>query len=172
MGDIKGKTIWFCGLPSSGKSTLAEMLHDCLNGDVELLDGDVIRKNLVSLGFGKNERIQNIERIRWLCNLLNRHNITVIVAAITPYKEMRKENRKYIMNYTEIWTKASIEKCMERDVKGLYKKAKLGLISNMTGINDPFDSLDNPNLICNTDIETKEESLEKIKKYLGMNTKL
>jgi len=159
------KTIWICGLPSSGKSTIATMLYNTMD-NVELLDGDVIRKNLSTLGFTKNDRLDNIKRIRWLCCLLNKNGIDVIVAVITPYEEMRAENRRQIKNYIEIWSKLSIEECIKRDVKGLYKKAQAGLINNMTGINDPFEDLLNPDIICNTDIETQEESLLKIKQYI------
>jgi len=131
------KTIWICGLPSSGKSTIAKMLYDTMD-NVELLDGDVIRQNLSTLGFSKEDRLTNVQRIRWLCTVLNRNSIDVIVAAITPYEEMRSINREQINNYIEVWAKSSIEECIRRDVKGLYKKAQDGLIDNMTGINDPL----------------------------------
>jgi len=148
------KTIWICGLPSSGKSTIATMLYNTMD-NVELLDGDVIRKNLSTLGFTKNDRLDNIKRIRWLCCLLNKNGIDVIVAVITPYEEMRAENRRQIKNYIEIWAKSSIEECIKRDVKGLYKKAQAGTMDKEQ-IKKAIDSFEADNFVDSREILQKE----------------
>ncbi len=164
-------TIWLYGLSSAGKTTIATGLCKKLNSNghkAELLDGDVIRKNLGG-DFTKEGRCQQINRIRFICKILNKHGIIAIVAAITPYAEWREENRSEIEKYIEVFVDAPIEKCISRDRKNLYKRALSGEIKNMTGIDDPFERDDNSNLICYTDKEAIEESIDKVyKRTIGV----
>lgn len=162
----KGFTVWFTGLSGSGKSTISTLLVEKLKSrgrNVELLDGDVVRTNLSQgLTFSKEDRDINIRRIGFVANLLTRNGVAVICAAISPYKNVRDENRKLIGNFIEVYVKASVETCKERDVKGLYKKALAGEIKEFTGVSDPYEPPDHPEVICDTEKETVEESTQKI----------
>ena len=169
---MKGFTLWFTGLPGSGKSTLARKVEEILlerGMKVEVLDGDEIRKHLSKgLGFSKEDRDENIRRIGWVCHLLTRNDVVAIAAAISPYKEVRDENRKLIGRFVEVYCKCPIEVLKERDPKGLYAKALRGEIKNFTGIDDPYEPPDNPEVICETDKETVEESVNKIIRTLEL----
>ncbi|MCB9799831.1 MAG: adenylyl-sulfate kinase [Candidatus Omnitrophica bacterium] len=162
----RGVTIWFTGLPSSGKSTIARNLERLLRQQeikVELLDGDVIRTNLSrGLGFSKEDRDANIKRIGFVCHLLARNGVAAIVSAVSPYREARDSNRRLIGSFVEIYVRASVEKCQERDVKGLYQKAKDGLIKGFTGVDDPYEEPLDPDVVCDTERESPEESLVKV----------
>ena len=161
-----GFTVWFTGLSGSGKTTIAEMLQENLirrGLKVELLDGDVVRQNLSKgLGFSKEDRDTNIRRIGFVCNLLTRNGIVAIGAAISPYKAIRNENRTLIGNFVEVYVSCPLEVLTERDVKGLYKKAIAGEIKNFTGVSDPYEPPDNPEIVVESDKETPEQSLQKI----------
>jgi len=140
----KGFVLWFTGLPSSGKTTLARVLADKLRDlgmNVELLDGDEVRKGLSSdLGFSKKDREIHTQRVAYLYKLLSRNGIVSIVSLISPYKTSRLHAREHVgARFIEIWTKCSLETCMKRDVKGLYKKAFEGKISDMRGVQDPYE---------------------------------
>lgn len=166
----KGFTLWFTGLSGAGKSTLAEYVVKQLrekNMKVEVLDGDVVRTNLSKgLGFSKEDRDINIYRIGWVCEVLSRNNVVAVAAAISPYREVRDNVRKKIENFVEIYVEVPIEEVISRDVKGLYKKALAGEIKNFTGISDPYEAPENPEVVCNTAEETIEESGQKILAYL------
>lgn len=161
-----GFTVWFTGLSGSGKTTIAELLQENLikrGLKVELLDGDVVRQNLSKgLGFSQEDRDINIRRIGFVCNLLTRNGIVAIGSAISPYKAIRDENRALIGNFVEVYVKCPLEVLTERDVKGLYKKAIAGEIKNFTGVSDPYEPPDNPEVVVDSDKETPEESLQKI----------
>ena len=161
-----GFTVWFTGLSGSGKTTIAELLQENLikrGLKVELLDGDVVRQNLSKgLGFSQEDRDINIRRIGFVCNLLTRNGIVAIGSAISPYKAIRDENRALIGNFVEVYVKCPLEVLAERDVKGLYKKAIAGEIKNFTGVSDPYEPPDNPEVVVDSDKETPEESLQKI----------
>ena len=130
---------------------------------MEILDGDVVRTNLSKgLGFSKEDRDTNIKRIGFVCHLLTRNDVIAISAAISPYREVRDYNRNLIGNFVEVFTKCSMDKCIERDVKGLYKKALAGEIKGFTGVDDPYEEPLHPEVICETDKETPEESAEKV----------
>jgi len=162
----KGFTLWFTGLSGSGKSTLAQMISRKLTEHGikhEVLDGDVVRTNLSKgLGFSKEDRDINIRRIGFVCNLLTRNGVVAIAAAISPYRSIRDENRKNIGDFVEVYVKCALEICEQRDTKGLYKKARAGEIPTFTGISDPYESSLNPEVICETDRETPDESVMKI----------
>jgi len=166
-----GFTIWFTGLPCSGKSTISVILAETIRkerGMVEIMDGDVVRTNLSKgLGFSREDRETNLNRIAFVCNLLTRNGVPVIAAAISPFENCRAWARDLIgENYIEVYARCPVEKCIERDVKGMYKKALAGEIKGFTGIDDPFDEPTDPEVICDTDKETPEESAAKIVQYL------
>ncbi|HMB71608.1 MAG TPA: adenylyl-sulfate kinase [bacterium] len=168
---LPGFTIWFTGLPCSGKSTVSVILEETFRkerGMVEILDGDVIRTNLSKgLGFSREDRETNLLRIAFVCNLLTRNGVPAIAAAISPFDNVREQVRDMIGDgYVEVYTRCPVEKCIERDVKGMYKKALAGEIKGFTGVDDPFDEPEDPEVICDTDKETPEESAAKIVSYL------
>lgn len=162
----RGCTIWLTGLSGSGKSTITEQLVPLLRErgcKVEVLDGDVVRTNLSKgLGFSKEDRDINIRRIGFVCHLLSRNGVVAIAAAISPYKAIRDENRALIKDFIEVYVKASLDECIKRDVKGLYKKALAGEIKEFTGVSDPYEPPDNPEVICDTEKEAPIESARKI----------
>ena len=163
----KGFTIWFTGLSGSGKSTISDVLVKKITEkgrNVEVLDGDVVRTNLSKgLGFSKEDRDINIRRIGFVAHLLTRNGVAVICAAISPYIAIRNENRELIGDtFVEVYVKASVEECARRDVKGLYEKAFSGEIKEFTGVSDPYEPPENPEVVCDTENETVEESANKI----------
>ncbi len=168
-----GVTIWFTGLPSSGKSTVSRLVHDYLKAQglkVELLDGDVARQNLTKgLGFSKEDRDENIRRIGFVCNLLSRNGVIAIAAAISPYRAARDAVRQQTNSFIEIYVNAPLDVCKQRDVKGLYKKALAGQLPQFTGVSDPYEEPLNPELVLYTNEETPEESARKVIAYLIQN---
>jgi len=166
----KGMTLWFTGLSGAGKTTLAKRVQKALlrrKMNVELLDGDVVRTNLSKgLGFSKEDRDTNIRRIGFVAGLLARNNAVCIAAAISPYQAIRDEVRAMHQNFVEVYTECSLDKLEERDVKGLYKKARAGEIKGFTGIDDPYEAPENPEIVVNTETESIEESTENILRYL------
>jgi adenylyl-sulfate kinase len=167
----KGFVLWFTGLPSSGKTTLAKLMESELKNrglKVELLDGDEVRKNLSpDLGFTKQDRETHAQRVAYLSKILSRNGIISIVSLISPYREFRARARNLIGNdYLEIWTKCSIEMCIKRDVKGLYKKAKNGIITDMTGVQDPYEEPVNPDILIDTEHCSTDDSIKQILNHL------
>lgn len=167
----EGLTIWFTGLSGAGKSTIANLLVDRLEGmgrRVELLDGDEIRKNLSSgLGFSKADRDANIRRIGFVAKLLSRNGVIAITAAISPYRETRDEARREIRHFVEVFVDCPLDICEQRDVKGLYARARSGEIQQFTGISDPYEPPSNAEVTVHTDRESPEQSVEKILSRLG-----
>ena len=163
---MTGFTVWFTGLSGAGKSTLAEMLEDELRKrglKVEMLDGDVVRTNLSKgLGFSKEDRDTNILRIGFVAQLLTRNGVATIVSAISPYREARNQCREMIGDFIEVFVSAPLDVCIERDVKGLYKQAIAGELPSFTGVSDPYEPPDNPDLVLETDVMSKEECLQMI----------
>lgn len=158
--------IWLTGLPSSGKTTIASMLRQTLNQsglNVEQLDGDTVRKELSpDLGFTKRDRDIHARRVVYLCKLLRRNGIPSIVSLISPYRDFRSFARNEIGNFIEIYVKCSLNTCIERDVKGLYKKALDGEINDLTGLQDPYEEPLNPEIVVNTESETLDNIIDKI----------
>jgi adenylylsulfate kinase len=161
-----GYVIWLTGLPSSGKSTLAELLTAALRRRaqaVEVLDGDEVRRWLTrGLGFGKEERDENVRRVAHVARLLVRHGVAVVVAMISPYRGVRDEARALIGRFLEVHVDCSREECIRRDVKGLYQKALAGGIANFTGVSDPYEPPTAPEVVVRTDQECPDESLARI----------
>ncbi|MFL5790866.1 MAG: adenylyl-sulfate kinase [Actinomycetota bacterium] len=171
MSDQQGFTVWFTGLSGSGKSTIAEMLYHEFQArgmKTEILDGDVVRTNLSKgLGFSKEDRDTNIMRIGFVANLLTRNGVATICCPISPYKETRDANRALIGNFVEVYVHATVEELAEnRDPKGLYKKALAGEITGFTGVDDPYEVPENPELVVDTMTETPEESLQNVLRSL------
>lgn len=169
--ESSGFTVWLTGLSSAGKSTLARHVADRLRQagyKVESLDGDIVRQRLCrDLGFSKEDRDENIRRIGFVAELLSRNGVVVIVSAISPYRAVREEMRRQIPNFVEIYVNAPLEVCERRDIKGLYRRARAGELRGMTGIDDPYEPPFTPDLECRTDLETVEQSVEKILAHLG-----
>jgi adenylyl-sulfate kinase len=165
--ETTGFTIWFTGLSGSGKSTIAHLLEDELRNrghKVEVLDGDVVRTHLSKgLGFSKEDRDTNILRIGWVCEVLSRNDVVAIGAAISPYREIRDQIRANIGRFVEVYVTAPLQTLADRDVKGLYKKAMAGEIKGFTGVDDPYEEPENPEVVCHSDgSETPEESAAKV----------
>lgn len=162
----RGLTIWFTGLSGAGKSTISCAVEKELRAcgyRVEVLDGDVIRKNLTKdLGFSKEDRNENIRRIGFVAHLLSKNGVIVLVSVIAPYRKSREKVRNQIDNFIEVYVNASLEVCEKRDVKGLYEKARAGEIKHFTGIDDPYEPPLFPDVECNTEIESLEESVAKV----------
>jgi len=164
--------IWFTGLSGSGKSTIANIVEQKLYESgikTYVLDGDNIRKGINSdLTFAPEDRTENIRRIAEVANLMIDAGLVVLAAFVSPYKKDR-ENIKNIVkdvNFVEVYINTSIEECERRDVKGLYKKARLGEIENMTGISAPYEEPDNPDIEINTEELTPEQAASKILKSI------
>jgi len=162
----KGFTLWFTGLSGAGKSTLSQLVANRLGAQgaqVELLDGDVVRTRLSKgLGFSKEDRDENIRRIGFVCELLSRNGVIAIAAAISPYRAIRDELRASIPNFVEIYVTCPLEILIERDVKGLYKKAMAGEIAHFTGITDPYEPPLRPELTVDSSQESAEESSQRV----------
>ncbi len=163
----RGFTLWFTGLSGAGKTTVAEIVEKELRdriGNVEVLDGDIVRTNLSKgLGFSREDRDTNILRIGFVANLLTRNGVAVIVSAISPYKEARDQVRRDIGDdFIEVFVDCPVEVCAERDVKGLYKKAYAGEIKEFTGVSDPYEPPAAPELTLRTNEEDAAESAKRV----------
>jgi adenylylsulfate kinase len=162
------------GLSGSGKSTITDVLIDEFEEralPLEVLDGDVVRENLSKgLGFSKEDRDINIRRIAFVADLLSRNGVPVITAAISPYKAIRDEARKLHEDsgagFVEVFVATSLEDCEERDTKGLYAKARAGEIKEFTGISDPYEEPESPEIRVETHDKTPEQSAAQILAYL------
>ena len=161
-----GFTVWFTGLPGAGKSTLSKMLGEKLKQfdlPVQILDGDEVRKRLTKeLGFSREDREENIRRIAYVAKLLTNIGGITIVAAISPYRHSRAEARAEIKNFVEVFVQCPLQTCIDRDPKGLYAKATRGDIPNFTGVSDPYEPPEKPEILVRTDQEKPEECLGRI----------
>lgn len=162
----RGVTVWFTGLSGAGKTTITRAIAEELRAQgckLEILDGDIVRENLTKgLGFSKEDRDTNIRRIGFVSHLLTRNGVIVLVSAISPYREVREEVRKTVGDFVEVFVNAPLATCEERDVKGLYKRARAGEIKQFTGIDDPYEPPANPEVECRTDLEELSESVAKV----------
>jgi adenylylsulfate kinase len=166
MADV-GVTIWFTGLSGAGKTTISTEVAKILRKrglKVEVLDGDIVRQNLTKdLGFSRADRDENIRRIGFVAQLLTRNGVVVLVSAISPYQDIRQEVRQKIgSNFIEVYVNAPLATCEERDVKGLYKRARQGKIKFFTGIDDPYEPPLKPEVECLTGQEDLEKSVAKV----------
>jgi adenylylsulfate kinase len=170
MKKHQGYTIWFTGLPCCGKTTIANQVAVLLKKKgylVEQLDGDIIRQNFSSdLSFSKKDRDENIKRATFLAKMLSRNNVVVLASFVSPYRKQRRKARKEIKNFVEVFVRCPVKICMKRDVKGMYKKALEGKIQHFTGVDDPYEEPEQPELIVDTDIESVDESVRKVIKRI------
>jgi adenylylsulfate kinase len=164
-----GFILWLTGMSGAGKSTLSLAVRERLEPQlpVEILDGDEVRRYLSrGLGFSREDRVENVRRIGYVARLLARHRVAVIVAAISPYRDSRDEVRQLATEagicFLEVYAQASLEALIRRDVKGLYKKALAGEIQHFTGISDPYEPPEAPEVVVRTDEETLEAGRERI----------
>jgi adenylyl-sulfate kinase len=162
----KSCVVWLTGLPSSGKTTLARLLEAELRDRsrrVEHLDGDEVRTRLTKgLGFSREDRDENVRRVAYVAHLLQRNDVFVITALISPYRHARDEARAEIKDFVEVYVKCPLDECVRRDVKGLYRKALAGQIPHFTGVSDPYEPPLAPEVVVETDRESPAESLTKI----------
>ena len=162
----QGFTIWFTGLPCCGKTTIADQVALVLKKRaylVEQLDGDIIRQNFSSdLNFSKKDRDENIKRATFLAKMLTRNNVVVLASFVSPYRKQRRRARKEIKRFVEVYVRCPLKICMKRDVKGMYRKALEGKIQHFTGVDDPYEEPEHPELIVDTDRESVDESVGKV----------
>jgi adenylyl-sulfate kinase len=161
-----GATLWFTGMSGAGKSTVAQIVAGrlrAIGARVEMLDGDVVRTSLCrGLGYSREDREENIRRIGFVCELLSRNGVITIVAAISPYRSGRDAVRARVSRFVEIYMTCPLDVLVERDVKGLYRKALAGEISHFTGISDPYEAPENPDVVIDSSRETPEESADRV----------
>lgn len=166
----QGFTLWLTGLSGAGKTTIAVALETELHRRgllIERLDGDTVREGLTrDLGFSKEDRDKNIERVTFVAKLLSRNRVGVVASFISPYREARDNVRKQTTNFIEVYVAAPLEVCESRDVKGLYAKARSGELKAFTGISDPYEEPVSPEITVHTESETVEESVGKLISYL------
>lgn len=171
--EFRGFTLWFTGLSGAGKTTVAHLVERRLKDrglKVEVLDGDVVRTHLSKgLGFSREDRDENIKRIGFVCKLLSRNGVVAIAAAISPYRETRDFVRRDIGRFVEVYVRCPLEVCIARDTKGLYQRALRGEIANFTGVSDPYEEPQTPEIVLCTDRETPEESAGKVVRWLEEN---
>jgi bifunctional enzyme CysN/CysC len=162
----QGMAVWFTGLSSAGKSTISKAVYEKLwakGYKLELLDGDAVRQHLTrDLGFSKQDRDENIRRIGFVAELLARNGVIVLVAAISPYREVREEVRNRVGNFVEVYVNAPLHVVEQRDLKGIYRRCRAGEIRGVTGIDDPYEPPLAPDVECRTDQETLAESVDKV----------
>jgi adenylylsulfate kinase len=160
--------LWMTGLPCSGKTTIVRKLQEIIP-NLAVLDGDELREWLSPKDFSKEGRDEHNKKVAFLAKLLLKHKVPVGVSLVSPYI-LNRENARKIINagdkFSEVYVKCSLEKCEERDVKGMYKKARAGEIKNFTGLDDPYEPPANPELIINTENQTLDQSVQEIKQYL------
>jgi len=171
--NMKGYTLWFTGLPCSGKTAIADIVAQKLKGmgkNVERLDGDVVRKGLTNdLGFSKEDRDKNISRVTFVAKLLSRNNVATLCTFVSPYIERRNKTRQEIDEHSkfyEVFVDCPVEVCAKRDVKGMYAKAFAGEIKEFTGVDDPYENPPNPDLIIKSAEENLDESVNKVMDFL------
>lgn len=170
-GTRQGRTLWFTGLPSSGKSTLAHALGKCLadaSYPVEVLDGDVVRTHLSrDLGFSRADRDENVRRVGFVADLLSRNGVFALCSLVSPYRAVREELRsRHGGRFFEVFVATPLEVCVSRDVKGLYAKQRAGIMAGLTGVDDPYEPPENPDLIIHAHRQSIEESVDLLWKAL------
>ena len=162
----RGLTVWLTGLSGAGKSTVAAGVAAQLRTDgfpVEILDGDVVRQSLsAGLGFSKEDRDTNIRRIGFVAELLTRNDVLVLVAAISPYRDVRREVRERIGNFIEVYVRCPVSVLADRDTKGLYKRALAGDLDHFTGVSDPYEAPEDADVVVDSSVDSVEESVARV----------
>ncbi len=170
----KGVVVWLTGLPGSGKTTIASRVAERLRSSgyrVELLDGDWVRKTInPDAGFTREERRRHLLRVAWIARLLARNGVVVLCSFVSPYRDVRAEIRRIVeeegIRFIEVYTRCSLEECIRRDPKGLYAKALRGEIKHFTGVSDPYEPPENPDLVLDTEHDPVEVNVEKLYRLL------
>lgn len=174
MDYTDGCVVWLTGLSGSGKSSTAKVLESRIKSlglKVEYLDGDDLRKTISpDIGFSREDRELHCRRVTYISSLLARNGIIAIVALVSPYKSIRNYARDNIQNFVEVWVKCSLDMCIKRDPKKLYKSAAEGKISNMTGVQDPYEPPANPEVIIDTELSNPNDCAEKIMNFITMKS--
>lgn len=169
IGALKPTVLWFTGLSGSGKSTISEKVFAELKDQgykIEHLDGDAVREVFPTTGFSKEERDSHVKRVGYVASLLQKHGVFVVASFISPYQDARDFVRNMCEDFTEIHISTPLEVCEERDVKGLYEQARNGEIDNFTGISDPYEEPEDPELRIDTTDITPEEGVQMVLDYL------
>ncbi len=169
----RGAVFWLTGLPGSGKTTLAKAVAEKLRSEgyrVEVLDGDWVRSTInPDAGFTKEQRALHLRRVAWIARLLARNGVIVLCSFVSPYRDVRRQVREIVeeeVPFYEIYVKCPVEECIKRDPKGLYKKALKGEIEHFTGISDPYEEPERPDLVINTVEEDVDESVQKLYNFI------
>lgn len=167
----KGFVLWLTGLSGAGKSTIADALFETLserNIVIQQLDGDIVRQHLTKdLGFSREDRLKNLERVAFVASLLSQNGIGVVASFISPYRSDRDMVRSIVTNFVEVFVSAPLEVCEKRDPKGLYRKARAGEIKNFTGISDPYEEPQHPDILLETADHSVQENVNQILSYLS-----
>ena len=169
----KGVVAWLTGLPGSGKTTIASRVAEMLRREgyrVEVLDGDWVRRTInPDAGYTREERRRHLLRVAWIARLLARNGVVVLCSFVSPYRSVRREIREIVAEeapFIEVFVKCPLEECIKRDPKGLYKKALRGEIKHFTGISDPYEEPEKPDLVLDTVRNSVEENAGKLYRYL------
>jgi len=166
----KAFVLWLTGLSGAGKSTLADRIYEFINKkglSAEKLDGDILRGLFPSTGFTRAQRDEHIKRVGFMASILEKHGVIVVASFISPYRQARRFVRDLCSNFIEVYVQAPLEVCEKRDVKGLYTRARAGQIKNFTGLDDPYEEPQNPEIIVNTDEQKVDESISVIIDFIG-----
>ena len=165
--------LWFTGLPLSGKSTIADKVYEKLkktnNVLIQRIDSHDVRSMIPEIGYSKPERILHLKRVGYLIKILQNNSISVIASFVSPYKEIREFLRENSKNFVEIYVKASIDECRKRDNRGLYERAELGEIKNFTGIHEPYEEPEKPEIILDTEKNSPEQCAKIVMEYVRKN---
>jgi adenylylsulfate kinase len=162
--------LWFTGLSGSGKSTIAVRVHEALvrrGVDVEYIDGDALREVFPKTGFTREEREEHLRRTGYMASRLAAHGVTVVASFVSPYRESRDFIRRHCRNFVEVYVATPLEECERRDVKGLYARARRGEIKNFTGLDDPYEPPEHPELALDTRALSVEECVARVLERLG-----
>jgi len=162
--------LWLTGLSGSGKTTLANSIYEFINKkglSAEKLDGDILRGLFPSTGFTRAQRDEHIKRVGFMASILEKHGVIVVASFISPYRNARRFVRDMCNNFIEVYVRAPLEVCEKRDIKGLYTRARAGQIKNFTGLDDPYEEPQNPEIIVNTDEQNVDESASVIIDFIG-----
>jgi adenylylsulfate kinase len=167
----RGVCVWFTGLSGAGKSTLAELVAARLRAmgrAVEVLDGDAVRQHFSrGLGFSREDRVENVRRVAYVAGLLVRHGVVVLVALISPYRDARAQARALVGDFLEVYVRCPMAVLVQRDPKGLYARALRGELPNFTGVSDPYEEPEAPDLVLDTDLQTPEEGAAQVLRLLA-----
>jgi len=170
----RGFVVWLTGLPAAGKSTIASLVAERLRGRglrAEVLDGDWVRSTInTDVGFSREDRRRHLLRVAWVARLLARNGVAVFAAFVSPYRDVRREVRRIVeeeVRFFEVYVKVSLEEAMRRDPKGLYRRALAGEVKNFTGVDDPYEEPEAPDLVLVNEGVSVEVNVERLLEFLA-----